>query len=140
MTRVSVLITNFRRGNPVYYDTKLLRAFAGDHDRNAYEEGEQGREVESILMHPQYTTTGTRNDIALVKLVKPFKFSDTIRPACLPKQDEELPVGKKCAATGWGRIESKPYLGSLRQTFRLGNGRFFRQEGWHVANSEAGHR
>jgi len=54
--------------------------------------------------YPSNYTHFTQNDIALIKLSSPVQFSDTVRPICLPKQNEALPVGKFCVATGWGRI------------------------------------
>lgn len=63
-----------------------------------------------IRKHPSYRNS-VRNDIALIKLTKPIKFSDTVRPICLPTQGEALPVGKQCAAAGWGRIN-----GATRET------------------------
>lgn len=42
------------------------------------------------------------NDLALMKLNAPVKFTDQVRPACLPTQGYEIPVGTKCMASGWG--------------------------------------
>lgn len=47
------------------------------------------------------------NDIALLKLAEPVKFSDTIQPSCLPSTDSLLPQGFPCYVTGWGRLWSK---------------------------------
>ena len=42
------------------------------------------------------------NDIALIELTEPLRFSDRIQPICLPDAQACLPEGTKCAATGWG--------------------------------------
>lgn len=38
-------------------------------------------------MHPRYQLVGVFNDIALIDLVEPVQFSDTIQPARLPKRE-----------------------------------------------------
>lgn len=58
------------------------------------------RNVVKAVYFPLYD--GNTHDIALVKLDKPVKFSDTIRPVCLPKRGESDPVNKKCIIAGWG--------------------------------------
>jgi len=62
--------------------------------------------------HPSNYTHFTKNDIALLKLSSPVQFSDTVRPICLPKQNEALPVGRLCLSTGWGRINKENLQGS----------------------------
>jgi len=44
-------------------------------------------------------------DIAILKLNQSIRFSDTIRPVCLPPQNDQLPVGRECVALGWGRTD-----------------------------------
>lgn len=44
-------------------------------------------EVEAIITHHRYQTETYNNDIALMKLAKPIKFSRFILPACLPEPD-----------------------------------------------------
>lgn len=47
------------------------------------------------------------NDIALIKLESPVKFSDTIMASCLPTDGHILPHDESCYVTGWGRIYSE---------------------------------
>lgn len=47
------------------------------------------------------------NDIALIKLSTPVKFTDAIMAACLPKSGEILPNNAPSYVTGWGRLWSK---------------------------------
>lgn len=44
-------------------------------------------EVETIITHNKYRQDTNHNDIALIKLATPIKFSRFIRPACLPEQE-----------------------------------------------------
>lgn len=44
-------------------------------------------EVEAIITHHRYESHTYNNDIALMKLAKPIKFSRFILPACLPEPD-----------------------------------------------------
>lgn len=43
-----------------------------------------------------------RNDITLLKLATPARFSETVSAVCLPDADDDFPVGLLCATTGWG--------------------------------------
>lgn len=56
-----------------------------------------------------YLHSRSSNDIALIKLSTPVKFSDTIMAACLPNSGDILPNKAPCYVTGWGRLWSKFY-------------------------------
>ena len=43
--------------------------------------------------------------------VKPKVFS-SFPPACLPEQDEDLPVGSECMIIGWGKKKSTNIFGT----------------------------
>jgi len=68
----------------------------------SYQYTAEKRNVTKVKRHEKYVNFLTY-DIALLKLDKPINFTDTIRPVCLPKQGEAVPVGKQCVAAGWGR-------------------------------------
>ncbi|CAG7832472.1 unnamed protein product, partial [Allacma fusca] len=59
------------------------------------------------------------NDIALVKLSRPLKWSPTVAPVCLPNDDEQTlafnMTGVKCVATGWGMNSPRGKLSSKMQ-------------------------
>jgi len=79
---------------------------------------EEIRKVSQILKHPDFIPAKFSNlndDIALIKLETPIKFSDIIRPICLPTQDEAIPTTKVCAISGWGRISSTEQSQVLKQ-------------------------
>jgi hypothetical protein len=94
------------RGSTVLEPHDSVTASAGSHRRDVFEAGEQTRRSILLRTHSDYDAPYIKNDIALVKLEKPIKFTDTIRPICLPTQGEALPVGKTCFVAGWGRISS----------------------------------
>jgi len=66
--------------------------------------GEQSRKIAAIEFHENYKDLV--NDIALIKLDKPVRFSDTIRPICLARDNEAPPTTRTCVATGFGRNET----------------------------------
>lgn len=63
----------------------------------------EGREavynVETVLIHRHYKPETYHNDIALIKLIKPIKFTEYILPACLPERDFAEKVSIYCAAS-----------------------------------------
>ena len=47
------------------------------------------------------------NDMALIKLNAPVKFSKYVKPICLPNPGIQLDINSKCYATGWGVTRGK---------------------------------
>lgn len=62
----------------------------------------QKRGLKRVISHPYYNAYTFDNDIALMELDSPVKFSDTIKPICLPSPSYVFPVGKSVWITGWG--------------------------------------
>ena len=58
--------------------------------------------VEKIFLHPDYNRMILANDIAVLKLARPVKWTNLIRPVCLPKTDNETEMYKTCYVAGWG--------------------------------------
>jgi hypothetical protein len=95
---------------PVLDDVKRMTVIAGNHRQDTREKYEQRRQVVAVRFHSGFKftkTDGANNDIAMLKLEKPIKFSDTARPICLPTSSSDSPVGKVCIAAGWGRNNSR---------------------------------
>lgn len=60
--------------------------------------------VSRVIVHPQYRSESTYNDIMLVELDRKVEFSLYIRPLCL--QTKKTIPGTKGIASGWGRLEA----------------------------------
>lgn len=59
--------------------------------------------VERIIRHPDYKPPATYNDLALILLDKPIKFSPRVKPICL--NAEATPKTAHVIATGWGLLQ-----------------------------------
>ena len=57
---------------------------AGVHYQEWYTDREQRRTVKEIHVHPQYNSVTFRNDIAILRVDRPFIFNKYVQPACLP--------------------------------------------------------
>ncbi|XP_029629091.1 transmembrane protease serine 5-like isoform X1 [Salmo trutta] len=69
-----------------------------------------GYAVEKIIYNKKYNPRSHDNDIALMKLLTPLNFSDTIRPICLPQYEHDLPGGTQCWISGWGYTQPDDVL------------------------------
>ncbi|RWS24143.1 Clotting factor B-like protein [Leptotrombidium deliense] len=75
-------------------------------------------EIEYFKQHANYSTRFHYNDIALIKLKEAIKFTDKIRPICLPffgSQLKEPIVGDEVVVAGWGHDK---YGGQATRTLR----------------------
>lgn len=72
------------------------------------------RRVETFVIHDKYGRLNTNHDIALVKLDMPVNFTESVRPACLPADDDLLQNGR-CFATGWGETRGTGSFAKLKQ-------------------------
>ena len=66
---------------------------------------EVSRDVAQIILHPNYDSDSTDNDIALLKLSSPVSFTDYVRPVCLAAGDSVFNNGTGSWVTGWGKIQ-----------------------------------
>ena len=76
----------------------------GEYDFNSVgETDEQTFNLAWMKMHENYDPKTFENDIALLKLDKPARFSNSVQPACLPPSSSEY-TGVRATVTGWGTI------------------------------------
>lgn len=66
---------------------------------------EVSRTVAEIIVNPNYESSTNNNDIALLRLSSPVKFTDYIRPVCLAASGSVFNNGTDSWVTGWGSIE-----------------------------------
>lgn len=89
----------------------------GDYDRFRIEGSEITLSVKQSIAHPQYNPLTVDNDIALLRLATPAKFSTYILPACLPSKNLAERMlhrnGTVTVVTGWGKDnETSHHFGS----------------------------
>ena len=65
---------------------------------------EKVRAISHIFIHPNYVDTGFINDISLLRMDEPVRFTDYIRPVCLPSPNDEIRDGRLCTVVGWGQL------------------------------------
>ncbi|CAF1083584.1 unnamed protein product [Adineta steineri] len=83
------------------HDLQHIFITAGVHNRQSDElDTRQERNVNSIVIHPDWNRESLVNDLAILRLDKPVKFNDYVQPACLPGPD---PLSKSnVMLIGWG--------------------------------------
>ncbi|XP_076839304.1 coagulation factor X [Brachyhypopomus gauderio] len=67
--------------------SRSITVILGEFDTLVREGREVTHVVDKVLVHMSYVPETYHNDIALIKLVKPIKFTKFILPACLPDRD-----------------------------------------------------
>merc|ERR1711963_970390 len=86
-------------------DVATLTVRAGAHSlaNSARERGVQDVNVKLVVKHKDFTMQTLHSDIAILVLKKPFKFTETVRPICLPSGRNTY-EGKKGTGVGWGLL------------------------------------
>ncbi|KAK2908436.1 hypothetical protein Q8A67_004273 [Cirrhinus molitorella] len=91
------------------------RVVVGEFDTLVAEGREVTHDVDEILIHMNYKADTYHNDIALIKLSEPIRFTKFIIPACLPERDfaeRVLMVQEDGLVSGFGRLRE----GGLQST------------------------
>ncbi|XP_037373958.1 chymotrypsinogen 2-like [Talpa occidentalis] len=84
---------------------------AGVFDKSSAMENVQVLRIAQVFSHPWFNRRSMNNDIALLKLATPARFSEIVSPVCLPSAQDTFPVGSLCVTTGWGITYPNMYQG-----------------------------
>ncbi|XP_070615755.1 chymotrypsin-C-like [Erythrolamprus reginae] len=95
--------------------TQTYRVLLGKQNLKVAEAGQMAVAVEKAIVHEKWDPDTILNDIALLKLAVPVKFSDTIQPSCLPSPESLLPQGFPCYITGWGHLWANGPMSDILQ-------------------------
>ncbi|XP_045675032.1 chymotrypsinogen B2 [Phyllostomus hastatus] len=78
---------------------------AGEFDQGSDEEDIQVLKIAKVFKNPKFNMLTVRNDITLLKLATPARFSQTVSAVCLPNANDDFAPGTLCATTGWGKTK-----------------------------------
>ncbi|KAB0346666.1 hypothetical protein FD754_011523, partial [Muntiacus muntjak] len=93
---------------------------AGEYDLRYAEPGEQTRTIETIIIHPHFSTKKPMDyDIALLKMAGAFHFDQFVGPMCLPEPGEQFKPGFICTTAGWGRLNENGVAPQVLQEVNL---------------------
>jgi len=88
----------------------------GGHSRLAsHAEPRQSRQVREIIVHPDFIGHTLHNDIALIRLDRPFHFGPNLRRICLPPADFIPLRYQRCYIGGWGKMSPDGLLSTVRR-------------------------
>jgi len=109
LIRSNILITSGQCaevGNP-----QSFTVTAGEHDLSANEGSEQTRDIQSIVIHPDYSGSEFKNDIAILKTVAPFTINGAVAPIPLAHKDHT--AEGNATIVGWGSTEEDGAIENL---------------------------
>uniref|UniRef100_A0A3Q2PXE5 Peptidase S1 domain-containing protein n=1 Tax=Fundulus heteroclitus TaxID=8078 RepID=A0A3Q2PXE5_FUNHE len=95
-------LTEFR--NIWIYNPAYLTVYLGREVQSESNPNEVSRTVSQIIIHPDYNSPIFNNDIALLKMSEPVKFTSYISPICLAAFNSTFHSGLDSWVTGWGNI------------------------------------
>ncbi|XP_039112368.1 chymotrypsinogen B [Hyaena hyaena] len=75
---------------------------AGEFDQGSDAEDIQVLKIAKVFKNPKFNMFTINNDITLLKLATPARFSRTVSAVCLPSESDSFLPGTLCATTGWG--------------------------------------
>jgi len=78
---------------------------AGAHDLYRPTSNQQTVALAQAIYHPQYNPDITMNDIAILVLQQPIKFTKNVQPICLPDPGETPAPNTEATVAGWGLTE-----------------------------------
>ncbi|CAG4979000.1 unnamed protein product [Parnassius apollo] len=98
------------------WDVARLTARLGDHNiRTNTETQHIERKIKRVVRHKGFNMQTLYNDVAILTIEQPVKFSNTIRPICLPSGGKAY-AGLVATVIGWGSLrESGPQPSVLQE-------------------------
>uniref|UniRef100_W5MUA0 coagulation factor Xa n=1 Tax=Lepisosteus oculatus TaxID=7918 RepID=W5MUA0_LEPOC len=99
-------------------ESKSFTVRLGDYDTEKTDDSEETYPVEKVIIHNKYVTDTYDNDIAIIKLKEPIKFTKFIIPACLPEKDFAEKVLMKqndAQISGFGRTHERGRQSTILQ-------------------------
>jgi len=84
----------------------IFELVIGEFDRSKNEGTEQRFKIAKLVDHKSFNSPSKANDIALIKLDRPVKYSKHAQKICLPKATDDF-TGTVCTVAGWGSMN--PY-------------------------------
>ncbi|KAL4702949.1 hypothetical protein ACJJTC_008727 [Scirpophaga incertulas] len=98
------------------WDVARLTARLGDHNiRTNTETQHVERKIKRVVRHRGFDMRTLYNDIAILTLDQPVKFTKNIRPVCLPSGGRAY-AGQMATVIGWGSLrESGPQPSTLQE-------------------------
>ncbi|KAM7356121.1 trypsin 3A1 isoform 1-T1 [Cochliomyia hominivorax] len=91
---------------------------------NGIDSGHEGEvpikvNFKNIVPHPNYKCTSTKNDIALLELIQPIRFSRHIQPSCLSSAGSVRNHENELATvSGWGWTQENQSVGERADVLR----------------------
>ncbi|XP_058791265.1 transmembrane protease serine 9-like [Phymastichus coffea] len=96
----------------------LIKATFGEHDQCMRDAKPETRFVVRAILG-NFSFLNFDHDIALLRLNERVPLSETIRPICLPKIQDNLYAGKSAVASGWGTLKENGKASCLLQSVDL---------------------
>ena len=108
---------------PMPIQANSIKVAVGKHKRTAAHSAFELISVVKVVRHKDFKaeTTNLQSNVALLKLARPVKFTDRVRPICLPSRQEVegfLSVGRNREGVliGWKKLNGHKYDTRLQQT------------------------
>ncbi|XP_059725023.1 cathepsin G-like [Haemorhous mexicanus] len=79
----------------------------GAHNISAQEQSQQKIPVGQWVIHPEYSSAGTKNDIVLLKLKQRAMINKNVQCISIAKENERVEEGAECSVSGWGWISTR---------------------------------
>ena len=79
--------------------------YLGRHRQGGSNPNEVRRGVMAIIRHPNYDSFSNDNDVALIRLSAPVRYTTFVKPICLAASASVFITNTKSFVSGWGFIQ-----------------------------------